>query len=145
MEFYSIARRRFWSATELKLTKIMSTYRDERLISLFREEMNKIVERDLERPVGSLVTLTNIDIYDGGESAKVGVSVIPQKMEAGVIKNLNGFANELHYKLVRAMNIRTVPKPEFYVDPGAENAAKLEKIVMENKEEFEEEKSRRKK
>lgn len=116
----------------------MSTYRDERLISLFREEMNKIVERDLERPVGSLVTLTNIDIYNGGESAKVGVSVIPQKMEAGVIKNLNGFANELHYKLVRAMNIRTVPRPEFYVDPGAENAAKLEKIVMENKDEFKE-------
>jgi ribosome-binding factor A len=114
----------------------MSTYRDERLISLFREEMNKIVERYLETPVGSLVTLTQIDISNGGANARVGVSVIPQKMEAGVIKNLNGFANELHFKLVRAMNIRTVPMPEFYVDPGAENAAKLEKIVMEHKEEF---------
>ncbi len=115
----------------------MGTYRDERLITLFREEMNKLVERYLETPVGSLVTLTQIDIYNGGESAKVGVSVIPQKMEAGVIKNLNGFANELHFKLVRAMNIRTVPKPEFYVDSGAENAAKLEKLVMEHKEDFE--------
>lgn len=115
----------------------MSTYRDERLISLFREELNKLIERYLEVPVGSLVTLTQIDIHNGGANARVGVSVIPQKMEAGVIKNLNGFANELHYKLIRSMNIRTVPMPEFYIDPGAENAAKLEKIVMENKEEFE--------
>ena len=123
----------------------MATYRDERLISLFREELNKLVERYLETPVGSLVTLTNIEIYNGGANARVGVSVIPEKMTEGVIKNLNGFANELHFKLVRTMNIRTVPKPEFYVDPGAENAAKIEKIVIENEEDFKEEKKARRK
>ena len=123
----------------------MGTYRDERLISLFREELNKLVERHLEAPVGSLVTLTQIDIYNGGASARVGVSVIPGKFVKGVLKNLNGFSSELHHKLVRAMNIRTVPKPEFYADTGAENAAKLEKIVIEHKKEFRKEKKRGKK
>ena len=118
----------------------MATYRDERLSGLLRAELNKLIERYLETPVGSLVTLTNIDITGAGAIAKIGVSVIPEKMEAGVIKNLNGFANELHFKLVRAMNIRTVPTLEFYVDRAAGNAAKIEKLVMENKDEFAEEK-----
>ena len=76
--------------TELKLSN-MSIYRDERLISLFREELNKLVERHLETPVGSLVTLTHIDIRDGGASARVGVSVIPEKRGGGVKKNFEGF------------------------------------------------------
>lgn len=114
----------------------MATYRDERLVSLLREELNELLKRYLEAPVGSLVTLTNIDIAKGGESAYIGVSVIPPKMADGVIKNLNGFSNELHFKLVRKMNLRTVPKPEFYLDHGAENAARLEKITLENKKEF---------
>lgn len=115
----------------------MASFRDEKLESFYREELNNLIERDLERPVGSLVTITTIDISNGGANARVGVSVIPEKMTEGVIKNLNGFANELHYKLVRKMNLRTVPFPEFFLDTGAESAARLEKIVMEHEEEFE--------
>lgn len=115
----------------------MASFRDAKLESLYREELNNLIERDLERPVGSLVTITTIDISNGGANAKVGVSVIPEKMTEGVIKNLNGFANELHYKLIRKMNLRTVPFPEFFLDTGAQNAARLEKIVIEHEKEFE--------
>ena len=110
-----------------------------------REELDKLLERYLETPVGSLVTITNIDIHNGGADARIGVSVFPEKAAKGVIKNLNGFSAELHFKLIRKMNIRTVPKLEFYLDPGAESAAKIEKIVMENKEEFAKEKKSGKK
>lgn len=114
----------------------MSQYREERLESLLREELNKLLERYFEKPVGSLVTVTNIRISKDNSEAEVGISVIPEKMEPGVIKNLQGFAPELHHKLIRAMNIRTVPLLQFYLDRGTENAAKLEKLVMEHKEEF---------
>lgn len=111
-------------------------YRSGRLESLLREELNNLLLKNFESPVGSLVTVTNIDVHNGGQNARVGVSVVPQKFEEGVVKNLKAYANELHYDLVRAMNIRTVPRLEFYADTGTENAAKMEKLIMENKEEF---------
>ncbi len=112
-------------------------YRGARLEGLLRQELNNLLEKDFESPLGSLITITAIDIHNGSQDARIGVSIIPEKFAAGVIKNLNGFAPELHYKLIRKMDIRTVPKLDFFNDPGAENAAKLEKLIMENKKEFE--------
>lgn len=115
-------------------------YRAGRLESLLREELNNLLGKNFESPVGSLVTITSIDIYNGGQNARVGVSILPAKFVEGVIKNLNKYAPELHYDLIRKINIRTVPRLEFYVDTGADNASNIEKIVMENEEEFEEDK-----
>ena len=114
-------------------------YRGNRLESLLREELNNLIERNFESPVGSLVTVTIIDIAQSGQNARVGVSVLPAKFADGVIKNLKKFEPELHHDLIRKMNIRTVPRLDFYLDTGADNAETVEKIIRENKEEFDEE------
>lgn len=114
----------------------MSTHRSERLTSLLQAELGKLIIKEMDIAPGVIATISSINIPDNSEYADIGISVFPENAGNDTIKEFKKAAGSLHYKLIRILNIRTVPRLQFFLDHGAENAAAIEKVVIKNPEEF---------
>jgi len=124
-------------------------YRPERIANLIKEELNKIISRELEFP-NCLVTLTGVEVDKKLERAVVNFSVLsfcqgcpfepnekcvegtPQNAES-VLKILEKNQPRLQRLLAKRINIKSMPKIIFRIDYGPEKAAEIEKILLEDK------------
>ncbi|MDD4761670.1 MAG: 30S ribosome-binding factor RbfA [Candidatus Pacebacteria bacterium] len=107
----------------------MKTFRKERISSLIFQELSKMISREFDF-AGALATITEIQISDNLDSAKVGVSVFPSEKTDEVIKQLKSREKELTVKLLKKINIKPFPQLFFVLDRGLESAAKVEKILL---------------
>jgi ribosome-binding factor A len=109
-------------------------YRPLRVANLIQEELSKTILKELEFE-GALPTITEVDIGDKLETAKVKVSVIPSSQNKAVLEKLNQARGRLQHLLMKKINIKPMPKIRFEIDRGPENAARVEKILLEDNNE----------
>ena len=92
-----------------------SERRIEQLNTLLREELAKILDRDIEFPAGTLVTVTRVDISRRVLDATVFVSILGSAVKE-TWELLNRQIYFIQKTLNRAMQIRPVPKIRFEID-----------------------------
>ena len=105
-------------------------YRKDRLNSLIREELSKIILREMYFE-NALVTITEVESADDLEYATVNVSVLPAAKSEKVLEELNNRHNFLFHLLRKKIRINMLPDIRFKIDTGIEQAAKIEKILIE--------------
>jgi ribosome-binding factor A len=108
----------------------MRLFRKERVGSVIREELAKMIVRDIELP-GGLITVVEVAVDPKLEHAKVSVSVIPLSSETSALRKLNMKIGEFQHALNRKMSIRPMPLISFEIDHGNENAARVEKLLKQ--------------
>ncbi len=113
----------------------MRFHRPERVSDLIIEEFNKIIVHELEFP-GTLVTVIDVEVSKDLKVAKVKISVIPPEKTKKIFTALNLAKGRLQFLLHRKLNIRPMPRIEFEIDRGLEQAADIEKKLLDeyNKE-----------
>lgn len=111
------------------ITAIMNR-RSERVQSLIQEELGKIILRELEFP-SALVTITSVDVDKKLERAKVKLSVLPPSEEKKILTVVGKAAGELQHLLMKKINIKPMPRIAFEIDHGLENAANIEKLLID--------------
>jgi len=107
-------------------------FRKERLNSVILSQLGYVIERDLEFPEGTLVTLTGVEINRNLSEAIVKFSVFPSDKKENVERLLNHHRNEFQTKLFKKINIFSLPKIIFVFDEGIEKSSKIEKINLDN-------------
>jgi len=109
----------------------MRFFRFQRVASLIREKLSWMIAREIE-VTGALITVTDVEVGKKLEQARVLVSVLPSEKRAEALKELGRRTGELQFKLNRLLNIKPMPKIYFEIDYGVENAAKVEKLLLED-------------
>lgn len=114
----------------------MRFHRQERIGELIKKLLSELMLRELEFPLGTLATITEVIVSEDLEHAKIRVSVLPGSEAEKVLSVLKRFRDSLQYMLARKMNIRPMPQIAFELDHGLENAAWVEKTLLDvdNKE-----------
>lgn len=107
--------------------------RNLRVASLIREELGKLMMREIEFP-GMIVTITEAEVGSKLDRAKVGVSVYPSEKALDAFKILEKSRGSLEHLLRRKLNIKPMPRVEFFIDRGPEHAARIEKELLELEE-----------
>lgn len=107
-------------------------HRIERINSLIREELGKIILKELEFPA-ALVTITEVDTSKDIDKAVVGVSVLPSEKSGEALIILNRNVRHLQYLLMKKINIKPMPQIVFEIDYGLEKAAEVEKLLLQDK------------
>lgn len=97
---------------------------------LVRDELSKIIARELEFD-NALVTVTEVEVDKKLETAKVKVSVIPGEKVKEVFQTLAMARDSLQTLLFKKLNLKPVPRIQFEIDRGLENAAGVEKALLE--------------
>jgi len=104
-------------------------YRQERLTKVFEAELSKIIKKELEFP-GALVTIVSVEFTEKLDHAKIGFSVFPSEKARECLKTLNENKFELRKLLGKKVMMRTMPQLDFQIDYGPENAAVVEKLLL---------------
>ena len=103
--------------------------RIDQLNALVQREVAMLVERDIERPEGVLVTITRVSVADDAESAKVWISVWPfeqgEMILASIERNIISLQDQLNKKLV----MKFVPKLRFSLDAAEEKAKAIHELL----------------
>ncbi len=108
-------------------------FRKQQLNSLIRNEISKAIQKEVDFPVGSLASVTEVIVSDDLGFADVMVSVFPTEKKDGALKALNAKRAELQTILFKKIKIMSLPKIRFNYDPGPEKAANIERISLGGK------------
>jgi ribosome-binding factor A len=111
-----------------------------RVNELIREELGKLIQRNIEVP-GAILTITDVDVTDKLDYARIKISVLPKDKERQALGILQDSTAHLQHDLLRIINIKPMPHLQFQIDEGSEYAAKMEKVFLEAEKSGELEKS----
>ena len=111
-----------------------SERRLEKLSSLLKEELSKIIDREADFPNGEIVTITRVDISPDVYYANIFLTILGQSPADALeilVKNIYDIQQELNKK----MRVRPVPRIKFHLDKEEYNREHVEKALAKIKKE----------
>lgn len=105
------------------------TVRTDKLNTLIGKELSALLSRELEWPVGVMVSVTNVEVSPDLGHAKVGVSVLPNKYRGSVKTMLLKKRGALQKTLAKKLVLRKFPKLSFYIDDYDAEFATLSEMI----------------
>jgi ribosome-binding factor A len=109
--------------------------RIEKVNSLLRDEISKILLRDFAFSPEILVTLTRVECSANLIEAKAYISVFPEEKSAGILNALQKSVYDVQYKINRTLRQRPIPKIKFVKDENISKAGKVEELLGKLKKE----------
>ena len=108
--------------------------RIEQLNEQLKEELANLIVREMPLNNG-LVTVCFVDCASDLKHAKIGVSVLPEKFGPSVLRKLNKNSGYFCRVLKNKLKIRQIPKFNWVFDNTESEAAKIEAVIKQIKEE----------
>ncbi|MFA5877855.1 MAG: 30S ribosome-binding factor RbfA [Candidatus Staskawiczbacteria bacterium] len=108
--------------------------RTERVNSLVQKELAQIIAKEIEFPIDILATLTRIETSFDLANAKVYIAVLPPEKAKWAVGVLNKMVYTLQKTLNKRLRIRPIPKIMFVEEKQTFEAAKIEGLLREIKE-----------
>ena len=107
------------------------TIRPERVAHLMRREIAEILEHRLRDPrVGSMVSVTDVEVTRDLSFARVYVSVLATGAERGrILAALQNAAGYVRHELSPRLGLREVPELRFALDDSIEKGARVDEIL----------------
>ena len=107
-----------------------------RVNQLIKKELSQIILREIDFPLGVLVTLTRVETSANLIDAKIYISVLPGSQSLKVFQILNSQIYNLQQRLNHRLKMRPIPKIKFLKEQETEEAGKIEEILekLKNKE-----------
>ena len=109
------------------------SHRQEKINELIREEVGKILHRELDLNFEALVTVTRAVTSKDQNHVRVYVSVFPPSVAQKALESINRNIYFFQQTLNKKLQMRPVPKLFFVLDNTEERAAKIEKLIDEVK------------
>ena len=109
--------------------------RSARVTVRLREELARLLQHDLSDPRLTHVILTDVDMTDDLQSARVFVRLelggdVPAARQA-LMKGLEAATGRLRSSIARAVGLRYAPTLRFYYDDGLEATLRIEQLLNE--------------
>lgn len=110
-----------------------SARRVEQINILLRELIAEILERELQFPEGSLVTVTRVSSSEDLQYADVFVSVLgAQAEEQAVLEELTRNVGNVQHLVNRKARMRPVPRITFKIDEDEKRRERVEEILAKS-------------
>ncbi len=111
----------------------MSEERAQRFNTLIKKELGKIIFNYLDVEPGILVTVTQVSTSANLFTSNVFISVYPSDKAEKIMDKLNRSIYHIQQLLNKKLEVRPVPKIFFKYDRNPEEAAQIEKLLEETK------------
>jgi len=102
--------------------------RIERINKLIKEKISEILLKEINFK-DALITVQNVETFKDLRKTKIGISVIPTEKSKKALDVLKKQGNNIQKELNKKIETRFVPKIEFNIDKGEENANRIERIL----------------
>lgn len=111
----------------------MNKTRIKRIASELQKEISILINQDLkDSRIAPITSITEIDLTDDLQSAKVYISVLGSKKEKeDTMEGLSHSKGFIKKELGNRMNLRHIPELYFILDEQLEKAMKMDKLISE--------------
>ena len=108
--------------------------RVEQINELIRGELASLISREIFLPDG-LITISYVDCSPDLNNAKIGISVLPDKFNGTALKKLRSHSGQFANTLKKKINIKKIPKLNWLIDTTEKNAANIENLLYQIRQE----------
>lgn len=108
--------------------------RIEQINELIKEKLAILISREIPLENG-LITISHVDCSPDLKTAKIGISVLPEKYFGTALKSLRKQNSLFSQALRRELRLHHIPKFIWFADDTEKNAAEIEKVFDEIKKE----------
>ena len=111
----------------------MVSVRQQRINQLMRDEISKLLQHETDDPLlASLITITEVEVTQDLQRAKVYVSFMEEGAEAdALLKRLRKAARFFRRGVAERLNLRHTPELEFIYDPSIARGARVLALLRE--------------
>ena len=106
-----------------------SGHRQEKIAQLVKEEVGKIILKDLDIDQNFLLTITNVKVSSDLAHATISISTLTTEQEQEALAILKANVRDIQRALNRKMRTRPVPKIVFAIDLKYEREHRLHDIL----------------
>ncbi len=107
--------------------------RIERVNQLIKEEIGKLILREIDFSKDIMVTITGVETSSDLRQAKVMASVIPFLKAEKILRVLNSQIFNIQKLLNKKLNMKIVPKIRFELDKSGEKTSRVEQLLRKIK------------
>ena len=108
--------------------------RIEQLNEQLKEELANLIVKEVALNNG-LITVCFVNCSTDLKHAKIGISVLPEKFGPSVLRKMNKLSGYFSRILKNKLKIRQIPKFNWVFDNTESEAAKIEAVIKQIKEE----------
>jgi len=87
----------------------MPSHRIKQVNELIRNELNKVILKEGELPLGYLATITKVNTSADLSQSKITISILPADKQGTILNLLNNKAKHLQYELGKIIILRKTP------------------------------------
>jgi ribosome-binding factor A len=117
------------------LIKREHSHRTERIGDLIRQEVGRLLEREVKDPRIGFVTVTRVDVTRDLRSARVGVTVLgDEQRRKAALEGLAAAQGFLRRELAHRLDLRHTPALEFFLDRMVEAEERVEELLRQIRE-----------
>jgi len=107
----------------------MPSHRIKQVNELIRNELNKVILKEGELPLGYLATITKVNTSADLSQSKITISILPADKQGTILNLLNNKAKHLQYELGKIIILRKTPKLSFVIDEGQQKTTHIDKLI----------------
>ncbi len=96
---------------------------------LIREQLGLIINKEIELPLGTIITITKVTTSKDLRQANVYVSILPDEQIHAAIKALILEAKDLRNWLNEKIVLRNIPKLRFHLDEEEKKAMEIDELL----------------
>ncbi|MDH7500692.1 MAG: 30S ribosome-binding factor RbfA [candidate division NC10 bacterium] len=112
----------------------MRQNRADRVSGLLKEEISRLIQKDLKDPRVGFVTITRVSLSRDLRYAKVFFSTYgDQETQQRSLEGLQSALGFIRGELGRRLDLRFIPEIEFHIDGSVEYAFRIEEIIHQIK------------
>lgn len=90
--------------------------RSEQVAGLLRTEINNIIIKDFEPPVGILVSISYVTVSDDLKNATAYISIIPQNKIGTGLEAIKKFSSHIQREIGKNISMRSTPRIKWELD-----------------------------
>jgi len=109
--------------------------RIQQINQLLKRELSQIILKEIEFPLGVLVTITRAEASANLFKSRIFISVIPEEKSSEIFKILNSRIYNLQQKINKRFRMRPVPQIIFMEEKKTKEAGRIEELLEKLKKE----------
>ena len=110
----------------------MVTRRQQRLNQLLRDEIDTLIRHKTDDPLlSTMISVTDVEVTQDLQKAKVYVSFLDESHEAEIMKRLRKAARFYRREIAESINLPHTPELEFVYDPSIARGARVLALLRE--------------
>ena len=103
---------------------------------LIRQELGALFSKEIEFPLGTIVTITRVETNPDMVHATAYLGVLPQNRRGTALEILKKASRTIQHLLIRRRSMRSVPKIYYKIDMEIEKVDELEALFDAAKKEL---------